>query len=67
MWSLSPGDSGGDMDQNGDFVTAVRMIVTAVVSAVVTASLVIAVGQSVLDHAPVASGASQPALIRASG
>ncbi|WP_269514776.1 hypothetical protein [Brevundimonas subvibrioides] len=55
------------MDQNGDFVTAVRMIVTAVVSAVVTASLVIAVGQSVLDHAPVASGASQPALIRASG
>ena len=55
------------MDQNGDFGTAARMIVTAMVSAVLTATLVIAIGQSMLDRAPVASGSSQPTLIRTSG
>lgn len=55
------------MDQNVDVGTAARMIVTAMASAVLTASLVIAIGQSVLDRAPVASGSSQPTLIRISG
>jgi hypothetical protein len=55
------------MDQNVDVGTAARMIVTAVVSAVLTASLVIVIGQSVLDRAPVASDSAQPTLIRTSG
>lgn len=55
------------MDQNGDFGTGARMIAAALVSAVVTATLVIAIGQSILERRPVAAAASQPLLIRTAG
>lgn len=55
------------MNQDGDLGTGARMIVTALVSAVFTATVVISVGQSILDRAPNAPAPSQPALIRTAG
>ena len=55
------------MDNDGDFGTGARMIVAALVSAVVTATLVIAIGQSMTERSPVSTPQSQALLIRTSG
>jgi hypothetical protein len=55
------------MDQDGDFGTGARLVLTAFVSAVFSATLVIAIGQSILERAPDAPAQDQPALIRTTG
>ena len=55
------------MDHNGDFGTGARMIAVAVVSAVISATLVIAIGQPLLDRQAVASRPDPALLIRTSG
>jgi len=55
------------MDQQGDFGTVARLIVTALISAAVSATLVIAIGQTLLDRAPTPSGPSSATLIPTSG
>jgi len=55
------------MDQDGDFGMLMRMVVVAVISGLVTATLVIAIGQPVLDRLVVGKPAAQVVLVRTSG
>jgi len=59
------------MDQDGDFgpgaALGARMIAVALVSAVMTATLVIAIGHSIIERPPVATPQSQAVMIRTSG
>ncbi|WP_309629761.1 hypothetical protein [Brevundimonas sp.] len=52
---------------DGHLAQGAKMVVAAVASAVVTATLVIAIGQSMIDRQPPARPASDAVLIRTSG
>ena len=66
-------DSGGGMDQDiwnrgdGHLAQGAKMIAAAVASAVLTATLVIAIGQSMVDRQASARPSSDAVLIRTSG
>ncbi|WP_171981874.1 hypothetical protein [Brevundimonas sp. LM2] len=53
------------MDDESGFGASLRLIVTALVSAVVTATLVIGIGQAVLDPAGPRAPSPSPLLIAA--
>lgn len=57
------------MDQNGDIGTAARMVAAGLLSAIVTAGLVIAIGQALIQKAApdAPAPASDAMLIRTTG
>ena len=55
------------MDDDGGFGSGVRLILTALVSAILTATVVIAVGQTMIDPAPRSTAHDPDLLIPASG
>jgi len=55
------------MDQDSEFGTLARMVVAALISGVITATLVVAIGRPLLERAVVRETAAHVVLVRTSG